>query len=122
MLNLSHLAHTWLIDLDGTVLLHNGHINGGDIILPGVLDFWKTIPKTDCVILMSAREMKYQEPTLDFLRKMGLWWTYAIFDLPPGERILLNDAKPSGLLTSIAINLSRNAGMESLNVNFDLGI
>ena len=119
MLVLSCLPHTWLIDLDGTVLLHNGHKKGGDVLLPGVLDFWKMLPRADHVILMSAREQKYQKLTLDFLHEAGLWWSCALFGLPLGERIILNDAKPSGLLTSFAINLDRDAGMKSIKVKFN---
>ena len=119
MLVLSCLPHTWLIDIDGTVLLHNGHKNGGDVLLPGVLDFWKMLPKEDYVILMSAREQKYQKSTLDFLHEAGLWWSCALFGLPPGERILLNDVKPSGLFTSFAINLVRDSGIESMKIKFD---
>lgn len=38
-LSLSSLPHTWLIDIDGTLLKHNGYKEGGDELLEGVLDF-----------------------------------------------------------------------------------
>lgn len=34
-LKLSSLPKTWIFDLDGTILVHNGYKNGGDRILPG---------------------------------------------------------------------------------------
>ena len=40
----SALPHTWLVDVDGTVLAHNGHLKGRDVVLPGVAAFWATIP------------------------------------------------------------------------------
>ena len=41
---LSPLAHTWILDADGTICVHNGHKNGGDTLLPGVKDFFAKIP------------------------------------------------------------------------------
>ena len=37
-------------------------------------------------------------------------YNYAIFDLPLGERIVVNDLKPEGLKTAIAWNVERNLG------------
>ena len=41
-----------------------------------------------------------------------------IYDLPFGERILINDAKPSGLKTAYSVNTVRDAGI-SLEVRID---
>jgi len=35
-----------------------------------------------------------------------------IFGLPQGERILINDMKPSGLITAYAINKNRDEALE----------
>lgn len=75
---LSSLAHTWLIDLDGTILKHNGHKSSGDELLPGVLAFWKNIPETDFILLLSAREEQYRQSTLEFLSQAGLRFDQAI--------------------------------------------
>ena len=38
----TNLSHTWFIDLDGTILKHNGYINANkDTLLDGVKDFFK---------------------------------------------------------------------------------
>lgn len=111
---LSRLGHTWLIDIDGTLLKHNGYKAGGDELLPGVQAFWQSIPANDCIILLSAREECYRAMTLDFLRAAGLRFDQAIFGLPHGERLLLNDTKPRGLQTAIALNLERDAGLTGL--------
>jgi len=106
----TNLGHTWFIDLDGTILKHNGHINGDDILLPGVKDLWNTIPKEDYIIIVTGREERYRESSLRILENNSLRYNYAIFGLPLGERIVLNDSKPAGLKTAIAWNVERNKG------------
>ena len=119
-LPLSKLAHTWIIDLDGTVLRHNGHILGGDLLLPGVKRFWDQLPKNDIVVLMSAREEGYRDLTLDYLRHAGLRFDYALFGMPKGERIVINDSKPLGLRTAIGVNLVRDSGLEGIQLQESL--
>jgi len=118
-LRISCLPHTWLIDLDGTVLTHNGYLSDNDRLLPGVTEFWQKIPECDIIILLSAREIIYAENTLNLLKKMGLRYDYSIFGLPTGERILINDRKPSGLDTAIALNLCRNEGFTRVSPKID---
>jgi hypothetical protein len=114
-LQLSSLSHTWIIDIDGTILKHNGYREGGDILLEGVRDFWGRIPQNDIVILISARELEYARSTIDFLRENGIRFDHVIFGAPKGERILLNDIKPNGLTTAYAVNLERNCGLNGLS-------
>ncbi|WP_304170629.1 hypothetical protein [Phenylobacterium aquaticum] len=109
-LRLSPLAHTWMIDLDGVVFPHNGHLRGDHSLLPGVRELWAAIPADDRIILMSARGLEHQATTLAVMAAEGLRVDHALFGLPAGERILINDAKPSGLITAHAINLARDAG------------
>jgi hypothetical protein len=113
-LSLSILGHTWLIDLDGTVFKHNGHLQGADELLPGVREFWAALPAGDTVVVMSAREERYRTTTLASLAAAGLRYDHALFDLPHGERIVINDTKPRGLQTALAVNLSRDAGLGGL--------
>lgn len=109
-LRLSTLAHTWLIDLDGTVLYHNGYkMAGGDCFLPGAREFLQSLPTEDVIIFLTAREQKYRETTEKFLKKSEIRYNYIIFDLPPGERVLINDDKVSGLSMSHAVRLARDA-------------
>ena len=110
-LTLSPLPHTWLIDVDGTVVRHNGHKDGGDVLLPGVRDFWRGLPDGDVVILLSARTEAERPATLAFLEGEGLRFDRAVFGLPSGERVLINDAKPSGLTTALAISVGRDEGL-----------
>jgi hypothetical protein len=111
VLSLSSLSHTWIIDIDGTILKHNGYKNEGDQLLACVKEFWKRIPEDDYIILLSAREGGIADLTLDFLRNNGLRHDQVIFGVPKGERVLINDIKPSGLNTAFAVNLTRDEGL-----------
>ena len=108
---LSCLPKTWLIDIDGVILKHNGYKESGDLLLPGVKEFWQQISQEDFIILLSARTEEMCEATLSFLNSQGLRHNVAIFGLPTGERICINDRKPSGLVTSYAVNLGRDVGL-----------
>jgi hydroxymethylpyrimidine pyrophosphatase-like HAD family hydrolase len=107
-----NLGHTWFIDLDGTILKHNGYLTDGDELLPGVKEFWKSIPAGDCIIITTGRSKEYKESSLQILKDNDLRYNYAIFDLPLGERIVINDLKPNGLQTAIAWNIERDKGLK----------
>lgn len=107
------------MDLDGTVMKHNGWEDSNEALLPGVKEFWDSIPADDYIIITSARALKYQDSTLKFLDSQGLRYNHYIFDLPIGERILINDIKPSGLDTAIGINVERNLGLSNITINID---
>lgn len=117
-LSLSELQKTWLLDLDGVVFRHNGYLQGDDEILPGVKAFWGRIPPDDAIVLLTARAEEYRAQTLSALTKAGLRYDHAIFGLPVGERICINDVKPSGLLTCYAVNLPRDGGLGEVAFTF----
>ena len=108
---LSTLQHTWFIDIDGTIFKHEGlWEDGEDTLLPGVQELWNTIPADDCIILTTGRNSHFASETEQALKKFKLRYDKIIFDLPVGERIIVNDTKPSGLETAIAWNVKRNQG------------
>jgi FMN phosphatase YigB (HAD superfamily) len=109
--NYSDLNKTWIFDLDGTLLKHNGYKNGGEELLPGVKEFFSKISKDDRIVILTARNTKYQQITETFLNDNGIRFDHIIYDLPIGERILFNDKKPSGLKTAYAYNLDRDTGL-----------
>ena len=108
-----NLSHTWFIDIDGTILKHNGYlIDKKDTILKGVKKFFKKIPKKDKIILITSRKKNILKKTLLFLKKNNIRFDQVIFDLPYGERVLINDIKPkNNLKTAISINVKRNEGL-----------
>ncbi|MBB6252952.1 hypothetical protein [Nitrospirillum iridis] len=111
MLELSPLPKTWLVDIDGTLFRHNGHLTGTDIPLPGAASFMQAIPATDRIVLMTARSSAHEAATRAALLAAGIRFDLILFDLPAGERILINDAKPSGLQTAHAVTIPRDGGL-----------
>lgn len=106
---LSTLGHTWILDLDGTIVKHNGYkIDGEDSFLPGAKEFLESIPEKDMVVFLTSRTDEYKKETIEFLSKYGIRYDHIIFDAPYGERILVNDDKPSGLKVSVAIRGERD--------------
>lgn len=106
---LSTLPKTWIFDLDGTLLKHNGYkTDGEDILLEGVKEYLDGLPQEDKVIILTSRLEKYKEETLAFLRSHNVRFDQILFNMPMGERILVNDRKPSGLDMAVALNLDRN--------------
>lgn len=107
---LSSLGHVWILDLDGTIVKHNGYkINGKDIFLEGAEEFLKSIPDTDMIIFLTSRTNQEKELTEKFLKENGVRYHHIIYNAPYGERILINDQKPSGLKTALAITDKRDA-------------
>ena len=108
-IKLSPLGHTWILDIDGTIVKHNGYkIDGEDTLLDGAEEFLARIPKEDMIIFVTSRSEEYRGITEDFLRKNSIRYDHIIFGAPYGERILINDRKPSGLDMSVAVNTERD--------------
>jgi 23S rRNA G2445 N2-methylase RlmL len=108
-IKLSPLGHTWVLDLDGTIVKHNGYKSDGyDTLLEGAEEFLSSIPETDMIVFLTSRTEEYKELTEKFLSEKGIRYDHIIFNVPYGERILVNDRKPSGLTTAIAVCTERN--------------
>lgn len=110
---LSTLPKTWVFDLDGTLMKHNGYkIDGHDTLLEGAKEYISLIPKEDVIVIFTSRTDEYKQMTLDFLSENNIRYDHILFNMPMGERIIINDRKPSGLEMSVAMNIDRD--------NFDL--
>lgn len=118
-LKISPLGHTWVLDFDGTLVEHNGYKTGEDKFLPGAKEFLQSIPKDDFVLILTAREKEAREKTEKFLKNNGIRYNEILFEMPMGERILINDNKPSGLRCAYAITPNRNQGLENLDIVID---
>ena len=106
---LSTLAKTWIFDLDGTIVKHNGYkIDGHDTLLSGAKEYLSELPEEDLVLILTSRTDEYKEMTLSFLKENGIRYDQIIFNAPMGERIIVNDRKPSGLDMAVAINQDRD--------------
>lgn len=108
-LEMSALPKTWILDLDGTIVKHNGYkIDGKDSLLSGAKEFLNQIQEEDMVIIVTSRKEEYRDITEQFLREHQIRYDHIIFEAPYGERILINDRKPSGLKMAYAIDTERN--------------
>lgn len=109
-LPLSPLGHTWILDLDGTLVKHNGYkLDGQDSFLEGAKAFLDRIAPQDMVILLTSRTEDLRAETELFLQEQGVRFDTILYGVPYGERILINDDKPSGLRMAIALRKERNA-------------
>ena len=107
----SSLGKTWIFDLDGTILKHNGYkIDGIDSLLDGAKEFLSHIPDEDMIILLTSRRLEYKDITEKFLKENSIRYDQIIYEAPY-ERILINDRKPSGLDMSIGVNTNRDEFM-----------
>ena len=66
------------------------------------------IPEKDCIIFLTARTEEFRDITEAFLHQQNIRYDEVIFNVPSGERILLNDDKPSGKCMCRAISFPRN--------------
>ncbi len=115
MITLSALGKTWVLDLDGTVVVHNGYkTEGHDTLLPGAKAFLDGIPEEDMVVFITSRKRDCASLTERFLAENGIRYDAILYDAPYGERILINDRKPSGLATAIAVNTERDRFCEAV--------
>ena len=106
---LSTLPKTWIFDLDGTIVKHNGYkIDGTDTLLPGAKEYLDSIPNEDYILILTSRLEEYRESTLSFLNNHKIRYDKILFEMPMGERIVVNDRKPSGLDMAVAINVKRD--------------
>ena len=113
-----NLNHTWFIDLDGTIVKHNHYLSKNkDLLLKGANSFLKKIPKNDVIIFLTSRKKKFKKLTVNFLLDNKIRYNLIIFDLPFGERILMNDIKhKNNLKTSISINVKRDFGFSKFKI------
>lgn len=112
-LDMSTMNKTWILDLDGTLVKHNGYkLDGFDTMLPGAEELLSQIKDEDMVIIVTSREETSRQMTEEFLDENGIRYDHIIFEAPYGERILINDNKPSGLKMAYSIDTERDKGVE----------
>ena len=106
----STLPKTWILDLDGTILKHNGYkLDGHDSFLKGSLEFLQSISPNDMIIFITSRKKDYAMQTESFLKQHNIHYNSIIYEAPYGERVIINDNKPSGLKMAYAICTKRDS-------------
>lgn len=106
---LSTLPKTWIFDLDGTLVKHDGYLlDGADTLLDGVKEYMGGLPPEDRILILTSRKETYKTSTVRFLDENGIRYDAVLFDMPVGERIVVNDRKPSGIRMAVAVNCTRD--------------
>lgn len=108
-IEMTDLPKTWILDLDGTIVKHNGYkIDGRDSLLDGAKGLLAQISESDMVIFLTSRKIEYKQMTEDFLKENEIRFDHIIYEAPYGERILINDDKPSGRVMAYAFHTKRD--------------
>jgi hypothetical protein len=110
---------TIFVDIDGTVLKHNGNLSSqittSPSLLPGVIEaFNEWNMKGYCIILTTGRKECMRSITERDLLAKGIFYDQLIMGLPRGERVLINDSKPDCHITAQAITVTRNKGLSDI--------
>ena len=111
-------------DIDGTLIYHKANPNyivKDTLILDKTLEKLQQWTKENVYIVLTTARSKFNENKLrGLLYKLHIHYDDLITGLPSGQRILINDVKPSQPFIEQAksINLERNSGIK--DIGFDL--
>lgn len=112
---------TIFCDIDGTLFFHKDTlhemISTPPCVLRGVHQrFAEWRSKDYYIVLTTARPEGCRAVTEDQLKSVGIFWDQLVMGLPVGPRAVINDTKPNGMMTAIAINVKRNGGLLEVEV------
>ena len=111
------MIKTIFCDIDGTLLKHHGDqclyniMKKPPELLPNVIETigcWKDNEYK--IILTTGRPERMRNLTQEQLDTVGIFYDMLIMGLPHGERIVINDSKPSLSSTAIGVVVERNKG------------
>lgn len=110
------------LDLDGTCFSHTGDLydimtSKGVYLLDGVVDFFKKCREDGVyMVITTARPESLRAFTTAQMTKHGLWFDQLVMGLPTGQRVVINDNKPSGEGTARGICVERNLGLKKIDI------
>lgn len=115
ILELSSLPKTWILDVDGTMVMHNSHFDSQDVKpLNGITELLSKISTNDLIVIISARQGEDLIHITNYILSVCPNIRISVIDSAPfGERIIFNDLKPSGLKTAFSVNVERDRGVET---------
>lgn len=114
---------TIFTDLDGTLVKHCGDVillSNPDYkleVLPGTLEKireWDA--KSYWIVIATGRKESLRYSTECQLRTAGIVYNQLIMGFGGGDRILINDKKPTGEDAAFSINISRDVGIGDIDV------
>jgi FMN phosphatase YigB (HAD superfamily) len=113
---------TIICDIDGTLVKHHlPVVNSSNLssleIIPETL---RKISEWDAkgynIILITGRKESMRRATEEQLSRIGIIYDQLIMGIGGGDRVLINDRKPTGEDTAFAINIDRDKGIGELNI------
>lgn len=115
-----HDKPTIFIDLDGTLIFHNSglDLNGKEIekVVPVNIDIFTKLSKFQQsggkVIVTTTRPANSNSSLISQIESFGFKPDQIIFGLTGGQRLLVNDIKPSAphIRTALSMNIARDSG------------
>lgn len=112
---------TLFIDIDGTILRHQGTFSEISMkeanLLPDArerLNEWCS--KEYKIILTTGRRESMRKTTELQLDRLGVPYDQLVMGLSKGNRIVINDRRPSGDDTAFAININRDYGLGDIEI------
>jgi len=119
--SLTELPSLYLMDLDGTMIKHQGNLVDitnldKEQLLPGVQEFLEQRAlNCDKLIIVTGRPESFRKFTEEQLFRLGIHYDQLIMGVGRGRRFLINDSKPDiNEHTAIGITVPRNGGLEHL--------
>lgn len=112
---------TIICDIDGTLIKHHGNLSQQLLkepeLLPGTLEKLNEWDRKGYqIILLTGRKESMRKITEEYLSKMGIFYDKLIMGVTSGERVLINDNKPSGQKTAFAVCIERNEGLKEVEL------
>lgn len=113
---------TIFCDIDGTLVKHSAPCEASlpshkMELLHGTLEKlaeWDRLGYT--IVLVTGRKESLRSVTERQLSEVGIFYDKLIMGIGSGERVLINDKKPDGAITSYSINLERNKGLFDIKI------
>ena len=111
---------TIICDIDGVIFRYYGDIHEQPLkkpyVLPGVRKKFKEWDIEGChIILMTGRRKSVRQETEKQLSAVGIFYDELVMGVGGGVRVLINDKKPDGDVTTQMFCPERNDGLEHMD-------
>lgn len=111
-----------IIDIDGTLLKHSGTLSEAlqkqpEEISGSVATINKWEEKGYHIVLLTGRKESMRQRTVEQLEQVGIIYDQLVMGVGGGTRTLINDMKPGGIKTAFAVNITRNQGIEHIDLD-----
>lgn len=116
-----NIPKTIFCDIDGVLVYHNGsfHPSTTSTMKATSLSVDKIrewIIKGYIIILTTGRKECLRAQTVKQLQEVGIAYDQLIMGVGRGVRVLINDKKPDGEITAVAVCLDRDVGINNLDL------